>query len=123
MAKFKPGFCVYCGTGLVRPMRDKRHTNTARRCDTVDHVYPLGGARTHAHNVNPRQPLNKVRSCEGCNDAKGDMHPLKWLTTLQRDDCATALASLLIQLGEDATKVAAAMNERTIPYDDPMQAL
>jgi hypothetical protein len=42
----------------------------------------------------------KVRACFGCNNMKGGMHPLTWLSICPSDTGAERLADLLLGLGE-----------------------
>ena len=87
-----------------------------------EHIYPkhsqypirLRIASTHLSISERGAPENAVTACRGCNLRKGDMHPVAWLE-LCPEHGVKALAALLVQLGEDALAVHAALARRPRP--------
>lgn len=79
---------------------------------TLEHLYPQ-------NSVFPSQlrdwsdPANKFRACFNCNNLKGDLHPLKWLTIMENDDCAVSISKCMLALGENPYQVGFAMGIRT----------
>lgn len=113
--------CFYCNR-VLSPPKGGRAMPTSL---TMDHVYPVTVATYpaglyvgHSPVVNqptPRNhPLNRVVCCFECNQLKGDLHPLEWLTIVLNETCATRLSELLLKVGEDPEQVNTALAARTI---------
>lgn len=69
----KPKFCMYCGTRMYK----ERPPHFSVRM-TRDHIFPKCDFPDLHGNRN-----NYVKVCFGCNNAKGDMHPFRWVMTVR----------------------------------------
>lgn len=128
-ARFRHGQCFYCNTHFGPARAPKRGPNQFARpqlnVETEDHVYPKNTPLPRVlHKPLPtlhpglipatgrNDPRNKVRCCWKCNNDKGNMHPLAWLTKIEAPDGARRLADLLYALGEQKTFIDRAMAAR-----------
>lgn len=114
--RFSPGKCFYCGVGFNKVRRGQKGMRATN--PTIDHVYPVGAKlppKLAAHPIgSPRLSVhNRVRACFSCNNLKGDLHPLLWLTLCPSDAGAEALANLLLVLGEKPTPIHRALHLRS----------
>ncbi len=107
--------CFYCGVGMKRPPRVIRRGWGGHPVDTetVDHVFPR---RMIKHEVRSAwwHGMNQVFCCHGCNQRKGQMHPLQWLVI-----CAFPgqLERLLVELGVPRRRVNKWLAKRSVPAD------
>lgn len=96
--RFYHGQCYYCDCGFRNFTRRGRNNELPWNAETVDHVYPV---TVNIPSGLPRNSLlNKVRSCNRCNQRKANMHPLRWLTFIENPALRDRFGELLISLGE-----------------------
>lgn len=107
---FHHGRCFYCRCQFSKPMGRRNHIPKSND-PTSDHVWPRKvplppGIPFYEH------PRNKVRACWSCNNRKGGMHPIGWLTLVADPAGAADLAGLMVAVGYPQETVQSALERR-----------
>ena len=102
--------CFYCDHPLTESKRwDQQGPRPANK-RTTEHIFPQYASRVMACLFSAEwRELNRVDACPSCNERKGNMSPLRWLSYLLDAAARDRLQARLAALGVSAEALASAL--------------